>query len=202
MDPDVTNRVTSTTMDKHQRKQMARWEQTKAKSERKFFERMKEEDSRREWRKVAVAVESYTPHPARVFAKAVELLNDYPLLRENWHHNLMYWPLYFDAPYFIIAGNRWAAPPPPDFEKEVRKGRERKETQMTRELLPTLIRHMDRVDTIREELVLRAQRNRVIQDCRMGYKEELMMNVWHPRRVERILTLYGWEALDNLLGVE
>ena len=33
-------------------------------------------------------------------------------------------------------------------------------------------------------------------------KEELMMNVWHPQRVEKFLETYGWEAYDNLLGVE
>ena len=189
-------------MDKHQRKQMARWEQTKAKSEQKFFERMRDEDSRREWRKVAVAVEMYTPHPARIFAKALEVLQD-PMFRSVRHNHPWYLGLNFDGPFFLLGPrNRWITPPPPKFDEEVRRGRERKETQSAMELIPTLNRHLDRVDTIREELVARAQRNRVIQDCRMGYKEELMMNVWHPRRVERILTLYGWEALDNLLGVE
>lgn len=191
-------------MDKHQRKQMARWEQTKAKSEQKFFERMRDEDSRREWRKVAVAVEMYTPHPARIFASALELIKEYPHARTaNWNNPL--WPLYINSrgPFFrMTSRGRFIAPPPPEFDKEVCEGRARKDMQAALELIPTLIRHMDRVDTIREELVARAQRNRVIQDCRMGYKEELMMNVWHPRRVERILNLYGWEALDNLLGVE
>lgn len=33
------------------------------------------------------------------------------------------------------------------------------------------------------------------------FKEELMMNVWHPRRIERLLELGGDEALDNVAGV-
>ena len=33
-------------------------------------------------------------------------------------------------------------------------------------------------------------------------KEQLMMSVWHPQRVEKFLETYGWEAYDNLLGVE
>lgn len=32
-------------------------------------------------------------------------------------------------------------------------------------------------------------------------KEELMMNVWHPRRMHRILELGGEDALDNFMGV-
>ncbi len=27
-------------------------------------------------------------------------------------------------------------------------------------------------------------------------KEELMATVWHPRRVERLLETYGWDALE------
>lgn len=32
-------------------------------------------------------------------------------------------------------------------------------------------------------------------------KEQLMMNVWHPRRIERLLEIGGEEALDNFAGV-
>ena len=32
-------------------------------------------------------------------------------------------------------------------------------------------------------------------------KEELMMNVWHPRRIERLIEIGGEEALDNFAGV-
>ncbi len=31
-------------------------------------------------------------------------------------------------------------------------------------------------------------------------KEELMMAAWHPRRIERLLELGDWEALDNFAG--
>jgi len=33
------------------------------------------------------------------------------------------------------------------------------------------------------------------------FKEELMMNVWHPRRIERLLEIGGEAALDNFAGV-
>ena len=33
------------------------------------------------------------------------------------------------------------------------------------------------------------------------FKEELMMNVWHPRRIERLLEVGGESALDNFAGV-
>jgi hypothetical protein len=58
------------------------------------------------------------------------------------------------------------------------------------------------VNAIREELIERTNRFRAIQTCRYGFKEELMMKAWHPDRVGKFLETYGWEAFDNLLGVE
>jgi hypothetical protein len=42
---------------------------------------------------------------------------------------------------------------------------------------------------------------RAICKCKT-IKEELMAETWHPRRVERILETYGWDAYNNLLGEE
>jgi hypothetical protein len=188
-------------MDKHQRKQLARWEQKKAKTEHAYIERMKEYESYREWDKVATAVEKYTPSPASVFTAALTFLKE-PLFRTippNW-----YWHFIVDlhGPFLTVnSRGRFIAPPPPDPDVEVREGRERKDKRCALELIPTLVRHMDRVDAIREELLVRSRRNRAVQDC-LAIKEELMAAAWHPRRVGRVLDLYGWEALDNLLGVE
>lgn len=62
-------------------------------------------------------------------------------------------------------------------------------------------RCLGHVFRIREELMEAVRRNQAIRACR-GFKEELMQVAWHPNRVGRILETYGWEALDNLLGVE
>lgn len=32
-------------------------------------------------------------------------------------------------------------------------------------------------------------------------KEELMAAAWHPQRIERLLEIGGWEALDNFAGL-
>lgn len=65
----------------------------------------------------------------------------------------------------------------------------------------THYRCLGHVFRIREELMEAVRRNQAIRACR-GFKEELMQVAWHPNRVGRILETYGWEALDNLLGVE
>lgn len=189
-------------MDKYARKQIARWEQTKAKTEDKFEERKKENASRREWDKVAITIQGYTPSAVSVLAKALELLKEEPLIRSIHEHEMLFLLGHdFAAPFYRLYRGRWIAPPPPDMEEEVRRGCERKTIESAIQLIPTLTRHMDRVDMIREELLFKTHRNRVIQNC-LAIKEELMMAAWHPRRVGRILETYGWEALDNLLGVE
>ena len=48
--------------------------------------------------------------------------------------------------------------------------------------------------TIQAEFVRSVHRTKLL-------KEELMMNVWHPRRIEKILELGGEEALDNFAGL-
>jgi hypothetical protein len=188
-------------MDKHQRKQLARWEQKKAKTEHAYIERMKEYESRREWSKIAVTVHSYTPSPASVFTAALTFLKE-PQFRSippEWYWHFI---VNLHGPFFTLnSRGRFILPPPPDPDAEIREGCEQKDKRCALELMPTLIRHMDRVDAIRDELGVKAQRNRVVQDC-LAIKEELMAAAWHPRRVGRVLDLYGWEALDNLLGVE
>lgn len=48
--------------------------------------------------------------------------------------------------------------------------------------------------TIQAEFVRSVHRAKLL-------KEELMMNVWHPRRIERLLEIGGEAALDNFAGL-
>jgi hypothetical protein len=64
-----------------------------------------------------------------------------------------------------------------------------------------LLRQVDRTNIIKDELLNTVSKFNIIRNCKT-IKEELMANVWHPRRVEKILETYGWEVYDNLLGVE
>lgn len=87
---------------------------------------------------------------------------------------------------------------------DVRRSVDRLKTQMDFEYLqaesPSFFRTTERTARFRDELQATYPRWRAVLNCK-AIKEELMMEAWHPRRVEHILTTYGWEAYDNLLGL-
>lgn len=82
---------------------------------------------------------------------------------------------------------------------EIAEQKSQKREAQALQLAWKLSRHQSRITPIREELLQKTARLRAIQNCLL-VKEELMMNVWHPRRMEHILETYGWEAYENLLG--
>lgn len=199
-DPSNTFDDVSSTMDKYQRRQIARWEQKKAKDHRKFQEQMVKHARQVAWEKVYKTVEEYNPPLSIIFPHA----RSYAPLAGG-----LAWDFEDDDLPRLVLGIRF------DFyehmfnpyvdvnvEKEIESGIRRKNNASTIRLAVILSRHQQRVNIIREELVERTNRFRAIQTCRYGFKEELMMAAWHPRRLERILETYGWEAYDNLLGVE
>ena len=87
----------------------------------------------------------------------------------------------------------------------VKRSIESFKTQMDKDALrqwaPSFFRTTERTARFRDELLGVYPRWRAVLNCK-AIKEELMMEAWHPRRVEHILTTYGWEAYDNLLGLE
>lgn len=64
-----------------------------------------------------------------------------------------------------------------------------------------LVRYLVRMEKIKDELLKTASKFATIRNCKT-IKEDLMKTVWHPRRLETFVEKYGWEAFDNLLGVE
>jgi hypothetical protein len=193
-------------MDKHQRKHLARWEQKKAKEERQFQERMLRVARHTEWVKLETTIREYDPPMSVVF----------PLARTLGNQEV---PAFMDECALIIL-EMWEAPrggeparPGFDFRdwlhlyslpvsEQIAERQQRRDRVHAIYLASTLRRHQTRVNTLREELIERTNRFRAIQTCRHGFKEELMMKAWHPDRVGKFLETYGWEAFDNLLGVE
>lgn len=184
-------------MDKHQRKQLSRWETKKAKTESKFEERMTQERRKRDYETVRLMVQDYQPPLHTVFAQAREIAKTVHLSGLRWMDFLA-----FEAWIPIGIGRRITYLQDVCIADEVARRRQLKTEMEAMRLSIDIRRHTQRVDIFREELMLRAHRLRAIQACRYGFKEELMQVVWHPDRVGRILETYGWEVLDNLLGVE
>lgn len=182
-------------MDKYQRKHLARWEQKKAKDQRKFEDYMRQHSQETVRRKIEYAVQTYTPPQDIVFSRARTLA--------SYLKNLQI-PIWWDVEdgfHLIYSRRIQLFMTEMEIAAEIAERKVEKEKQQADRLAHTLLRHYHRVNTIREELTTKTNRLRAIQNCR-AIKEELMANVWHPRRVEKFLETYGWEAYDNLLGVE
>lgn len=62
------------------------------------------------------------------------------------------------------------------------------------------IRTMQRTAQIKSELLAVYPRMQSILRCHT-IKEELYQIVYHPRRIERLLEIGGWEALENFAGL-
>ena len=203
-------------MDKHQRKRLARWEQKKGKEQFKIEEYMKRHSYDQATANIKRAIQDYDPPPHAVFSQARLLASDVRFLtffgrrfeQFQWLNRLWEderedeWmgefhfpgaPLPRRHPYYLTDS---------EIASEIASGKASKEYREASDLAFTLHRHRQRVDTIRDELTVKTNRLRAIQTCRYGFKEELMMKVWHPDRVGKFLETYGWEAFDNLLGVE
>jgi hypothetical protein len=190
-------------MDKHQRKQLARWEGKKAKSEQQFQERMTQVLRHNAWVEVDRAIEAYDPPLAAIFPLARMYMPD--MRGGFWELPIEFWPWRFRYPGHWVDLDRQGRilyDKDVRVEDEIKIGKQRKNEATAYNLAETLRRHQRRLDIVREELMVQVHRFRAIQACRYGFKEELMQVAWHPSRVGRILETYGWEALDNLLGVE
>jgi hypothetical protein len=86
-----------------------------------------------------------------------------------------------------------------DVRRSIEKLKNKMDIDALLHYAPPFFRAIERTATIRDELVSAYPRWRAVLNCK-HLKEEIMMAAWHPRRVEHILTTYGWEAYENLLG--
>lgn len=213
-------------MDNHQRKQLARWETKKAKGHVKFEEKVRGSfhDPARD--KVEAFAKSYTPPPwvlCGLIKEANDELEDlrYPLRPRVRYvrDDSVYWRSYHIVasgkvsrllrfgPEKVANSEPWLVYDERSLERrlDVRKTRSairaHKNTEVWNECLDGIVRSALRLNRFRDELQQVYPRWRAVLNCK-AIKEDLMMNVWHPRRVEHILTTYGWEAYENLLGEE
>ena len=189
-------------MEKQQRKQIAKWEAKKAKDQVKLEEERRRTSYQRTLERIHQVVREWEPCPNDVFAKA-KALAETPTFRPLWHpdDDRM---IPFMHNYLLMCSKRihmFSSITSLEAAAEIAEGKSRKLGARVVELAYTLARHYSRVCAIQKELLVKTTRLRTIQNCRL-IKEELMMNVWHPRRMEHILETYGWEVYENLLGVE
>ena len=189
-------------MDKHQRKHIAKWEAKKAKDARKVEEDIKRHSYERALEHIAQVVGEWEPCPKEVFTNARNFLKErlFQTARNTIIDDHRF--LFFINQYHLMYSKRWRfSMSDMEIAAEIAEQKSQKREAQALQLAWKLSRYQSRINAFREELLQKTARLRTIQDCLL-VKEELMMNVWHPRRMEHILETYGWEAYENLLGVE
>lgn len=216
------------TMDKHERKQLARWELNKAKRQGKFEEKVRDYFDVTARRTVETFAKTYQPSPSKILdgvvTEARKLLRELRIPRYTNESSRVLMiatlitmdDLEYEYLYaHLLTGGSWSGSnygwlyeydetllgKKLDVPKTLEAIREHKDNQERIKHLRRFAQSLRRLDTIRDEMAVVAHKFRTIHDCK-AIKEELMMKVWHPRRVEHILETYGWEAYENLLGEE
>ena len=236
-------------MDKHQRKQLARWEAKKTKTQEKTDRLIRKHFQEDAYDQVEAFAQSYKPDYKvldGVIGNAVRMMiaNEPPLnavdlmspffarhtiLEQMWMRDLYLWYSEVDYMYSsnrVMESSRLFLSRRPiprhfrtsaygwfyqykedsldmciDVPKTIQVLREHADNTIRSECLREVRRSVRRLNVFRKEMLETAQKFRAIHNCRLVFKEELMMNVWHPRRVEHILETYGWDAYENLLGL-
>lgn len=222
----------SSKMDKHQRKQLAKWEAKKAKGQDKFMEKVRESFRDPALDKVEAFARSYTPPTwvlCGIIGQVKEFLeevrtpspSDYWVSFANWtlmdddfrsrmytiessrvarFRGVEYIPYHSDYERFFIYDEH-SLERRIDIAKTINAIREHKKRTAKKDYAQGIMRSARRLDIFGAEFLSVYPRWRAVLNCK-AVKEELMAAAWHPRRVDHILETYGWEAYDNLLGVE
>lgn len=184
-------------MDKHERKQLSRWETKKAKDQLRFEEYLRQHSHEMAWRKIEHAVQNYTPPQGIVFSRARALASTF---ESRWDRIPLWWDI--EGGFHMMYSRRIRLfVSDEEIAVEIAERKAEKQGRQTERVACALLRHKYRVNAIREELLVKTNRLRAIQNCRNGFKEELMMKVWHPSRVMKFIETYGEDAFDNLIGV-
>jgi hypothetical protein len=189
-------------MDKHERRRLARWESKKGRDQLKCEELMRTYSHAYALHAIRRKVEEWEPPHDVLFRKAEEFHMEPRIRRLVRSMVLLSDDEISDHVMGFRANNSrrggWLRTNE-DIHREVEIEKTWKQDVRAYQLAVCLQRHRSRTRAIYEELLVKTDRLRAIQACKL-LKEEIMMAAWHPRRVEHILTTYGWEAYENLLG--
>ena len=85
-----------------------------------------------------------------------------------------------------------------EFDAELTADVESNARQVFNSFPPNVRRTIDRIIKIKGPLEVEWRRRNCIRTC-LKYKEDLMAATWHPRRVQKILDIGGFDLLDRLV---
>ena len=178
-------------MNKYERKRIAKWEMQKAKRQEAFERALRKQNQEDDLAFLSDIAHTYQPDMSN---SVTDMLSTHmpppPPPPAMWHSYGWFWLIKtdntklqytIDVPASVEAIKQWVY------------------YNALMNIATGFYRTLNRTRLIKEELEFKVRKFRAILNCKI-FKEELMMNVWHPRRVDHILNAYGWSAWENLLG--
>jgi hypothetical protein len=117
-------------------------------------------------------------------------MNDYPLYRFIYREPYKPYLPYYEKNPNLLTDAEFDAQLTTEVEYGIR--------QVYNSFSLNVRRTLDRVTKIKDALDVEWRRRSSIAACR-AYKEDLMANTWHPRRVQKFLDLGGFELLDQMI---
>ena len=184
-------RVVPFNMDNRQRKDLVKWELKKTKKRERLERKTQKNFNRDAIEEVHAFAQTYEPNRTDFSIRKM----GYRVFHVGSRMRGFVWDRYLPIQYNERKLERAV-----DILASIAAVKSMKDETAMMEFSEEICRHYERTLCVKSELLASAYKFRAIQNCKNGFKEELMMNVWHPRRVERILEIGGWDLLDNLMG--
>lgn len=172
-------------------------------------------------------MERYKPCPPTFLAQAIALSHDpWFLMEERWwaydDYEFISWgPKYGEEGLFRVMSWKefmkvdWERmqmefelrPDPyecvrsdPIVKRALAKMQAERDERHIRRHAHECVRTLDRTAQVKSELLKAHSKMQSILRCH-AIKEELYQKVYHPRRIEKLLTHGGWDALENFAGL-
>lgn len=183
-------------MDKRQRKALSKWENKKQKDNERLERLVRKQFQEDAYEQIAKFSATYKTDLSMVFSSMKDITFTFNL---GYHR---YVPIFYHGGMWDIVFDDHKLERVVNVEKSIAKVKQRIDGETFLEYAYNFNSQRERTAVVRDELIEKADKFRAIRNCRDGFKEELMMAVWHPRKVQRILETYGWDVLENLMGVD
>lgn len=197
-------------MDKYQRRQLRKRDEDRGKSQDSFDRYIKKQTLQAEQKQLKEAMRGYQPCPPKFLATAVAIYEGiFDTLLPFIHiDNELVGRTHFSRihPYgtpwwdFVWDKDILGLPIKVNMKKTIQRHKDFADVQYICDEAPVISRTVSRTRRLQPELAVAVERMRTILRCH-AIKEQLYMNVYHPRRIEKLLEQGGWEALENFAGL-
>ena len=198
-------------MDKYQRRMLRKWDEQRGKEQDSCDRYMKKYTLVSERKILKEAMQTYTPCPTD-FVGILHGIPSHGFIRDFLLESLdtPFWFTRDQHPAVHRLGTPWwefvwdkdmiGIPTKVNMEKTIEQHKHHADMTFLRDHAYSFYRTTGRTAYLSADLSAGAEKMQAILRCH-AIKEELYQNVYHPRRIEKLLEQGGWDALENFAGL-